>query len=204
MKKAALEALPGVKLFAGINTSSNDFLYNNDWSNVGAQASWNLMKVFETPARKARAAGQTSLEREKALATAMAVMTQVNVARARYNFLQSEYNTVSQGARGQSDIMSQVEAQRETNALSKQTLVREKMNTIISEARRDSLHAEMQEASAQIYTAMGYDPYGADIDGTESISTIAQSLQILWDARSANSDLQASVSQTLQTTQLTP
>ncbi|MEE9348014.1 MAG: TolC family protein [Robiginitomaculum sp.] len=184
MKKAMLEALPGLNLFAGANTNSNDFLYNNDWAGLGAKASWNLMKVFATPARKARASGQTALEREKALATAMAVMTQVNVARARYSFLQGEYDTASEGTMVQSDIMAQVNAQRQTSAISKQTLVREQMNTIISEARRDSIHAEMQEAAAKIYTAMGYDPYAADITGRESIADIASSLQVLWQARS--------------------
>jgi hypothetical protein len=58
------------------------------------------------------------------------------------------------------------------------------MNGLLSEARRDALHAEMKEAAAQIYTAMGYDPFSADITGTESIETIAQSLQVLWEQRS--------------------
>ena len=186
MKKAMLETLPGVQLFAGVNTNSNDFLYNNDWAGVGAKAGWNLMNVFSLSDRKARASGQTALEREKALATAMAVMTQVNVARARYEFLRSEYDTASQGTMVQSDIMTQVEAQRRTTAVSNQTLVREQMNTLISEARRDSLHADLQEASAKIYTAMGYDPYSAEIDGTESVAAIANSLKVLWTERSAN------------------
>ncbi len=186
MKKAVLETLPGLQLYAGANTNSNDFLFNNDWNGIGAKAGWNVMKLFSLPDRKARAASQTLLEQEKALATAMAVMTQVNVARARYTFLRAEYDTASQGAMVQSDIMSQVQAQRQTSAISEQTLVREKMNSIISEARRDSLHADLQEASAKIYTAMGYDPYAADIDGTESVSAIAQSLKVLWTERSAN------------------
>ena len=58
------------------------------------------------------------------------------------------------------------------------------MNAIIADAKRDSIHAELQEASANIYTAMGYDPYGADITGKENIQTLSESLRILWDARS--------------------
>lgn len=191
MKKAVLETLPGLQLYAGANTNSNDFLYNNDWNGIGAKAGWNVMKLFSLSDRKARAAGQTKLEQEKALATAMAVMTQVNVARARYKFLRTEYDTASQGTMVQSDIMGQVEAQRQTSAISQQTLVREKMNTIISEARRDSIHADLQEASAKIYTAMGYDPYAADINGTESVSAIADSLKVLWTQRSTNPGMQA-------------
>lgn len=184
IKKASLEALPGLQIFAGVNSNSNDFLYNSDWASLGAKASWNLVKIFETPARKRRASAQTALEREKALATAMAVMTQVSVSRARYEFLQNEYDTAAQGAQVQSDILQQIETLVRSNATSQQTLVRERMNGLLSEARRDALHAEMKEAAAQIYTAMGYDPFSAEITGTESIETIAQSLQVLWEQRS--------------------
>ena len=49
MRKAALEALPGLQLYGGLDTNTNDFLFNKDWGSYGAKASWNLMKVFETP-----------------------------------------------------------------------------------------------------------------------------------------------------------
>lgn len=184
MKKALLESLPGLKLYAGGNQSSNDFLYNSDWTSVGAQASWNLMKVFTLDSRKSRANAQITLEQERALATAMAVMTQVNVARARYEFLQREYDTAATGTMVQSDILTQIETLSQSRSTSQQTLVRERMNTLISEARRDAIHAEMQESAAQIYTVLGYDPYASDIKGTESIAEIAQSLRKLWQSRS--------------------
>ena len=58
------------------------------------------------------------------------------------------------------------------------------MNALISEARRDTVHAEMKEAAAQIYSSLGYDPYGADIRGDEDVATIAASLEALWEERS--------------------
>lgn len=183
MRAAVLEAFPSVEAFAGLNASSNDFLFNNDWTSYGARASWNLLQVFETPARKRRAKARAALEREKALATAMAVMTQVNVSRARYSYLTSEYDTASRGTQVQSDILNQVEAMARATSMSRQTLVREQMNAILSEARRDALHAEMQQAMANVYTAMGYDPYGADITGQEDVATLATHLETLWAGR---------------------
>lgn len=184
MKKAALEALPSIEGFVGLDVNSNDFLFNNNWADYGARASWNLLKVFSTPARKRKAKARIALEEQRGLAAAMAVMTQVGVSRARYESLMSEYVTADQGAQVQGDILGQVEALAKASTASRQTLVRERMNAILSEARRDAVHAEMKEASAHIYTSLGYDPYGADIRGDEDVATIAASLETLWENRS--------------------
>ena len=184
MKKAVLEALPSIEGFAGLNVSSNDFLFNNDWASYGARASWNLIDVFSTGKRKRKAKAKYELEKQRGLAAAMAVMTQVGVSRARYESLMSEYVTADQGAQVQGDILNQVEALARASTASRQTLVRERMNAILSEARRDSVHAEMKEAAAHIYTSLGYDPYGADIRGDEDVATIAASLEALWKSRS--------------------
>ena len=186
IKKATLEALPSFEGFAGLDASSNDFLFNNDWAGYGARASWNLLKVFSTGKRKKKAKAYSELERERGLATAMAVMTQVGVARTRYESLTEEYQTALDGAMVQGDILGQVESLAQASSASKQTLVRERMNAILSEARRDAVMAEMAEASAHIYTALGYDPYTTGINGSEDIQTIAESLKSLWTERSRN------------------
>jgi len=148
------------------------------------RASWNLLKVFGTSTRKKKAAARHKLEEERGLAAAMAVMTQVGVSRTRYESLLEEYQTANQGTQVQTDILNQIEALSQASATSRQTLVRERMNALISEARRDTVHAELKEAAAQIYSSLGYDPYGADIRGDEDIATIAASLEALWKQRS--------------------
>lgn len=184
MKKAVLEALPSLEAFAGLDATSNSFIFNNNWADYGVRASWNLLTVFGTSKRKKKAAARLKLEEERGLAAAMAVMTQVGVSRTRYESLMQEYQTTSQGAQVQSDILNQVEALSKASSASRQTLVRERMNALIAEAQRDTVHAEMKEAAAQIYSSLGYDPYGADIRGDEDIATIAASLETLWKQRS--------------------
>ncbi len=183
IKRAALQALPSLEGFAGLNGNTNDFLFNQDWVSYGARVSWNLLDVFKTPVRKKRAKAKAKLEEQRALAAAMAVMTQVGVSRARYQSLMQEYTTANVGADVQSDILNQVEALTRASSSSRQSLIRERMNTIISEARRDIIHAEMQDAAAGVFSAMGYDPYGVDISGKEDISEIAESLKSLWMQR---------------------
>ncbi|WP_409432417.1 TolC family protein [Litorimonas sp. RW-G-Af-16] len=185
MKKAVLEALPSLEGFAGLDVSSNDFLFNNNWADYGARASWNLINVFSIGSRKKKAKARAELERQRTLAASMAVMTQVGVARARYESLMDSFLTANAGAEVQSDILGQIEALSKASSASRQTLVRERMNAIVSEARRDAIHAEMAEASAHIYTALGYDPYTAELTGEEDVATIAASLKTLWTQRAA-------------------
>ena len=185
MKKAVLEALPGIEAFAGLNTSSNGFLFNQDWADYGVRASWNLMNVFSTGKRKRKAAARAELERQKGLAAAMAVMTQVGVARMEYESLLAEYETANSAASVQGEITTQIEAQAQARRASNQTLVRERMNRILANARRDRVHAELARSSAHIYTALGYDPYTAELTGSEDIATMAASLRTLWTARVA-------------------
>jgi outer membrane protein TolC len=184
MKKALLEALPSIEGFAGLNANSNAFLFNRDWAAYGVRASWNLLDVFSIGRRKRKAKANDTLEKQRGLAAAMAVMTQIGVSRLRYESLMTEYVTAEQGAQIQNDILRQIEALSTTGATSRQTLIRERMNTIMSEARRDAVHAEMKEAAAHIYSSLGFDPYGADIRGDEDVSVIAASLKSLWEARS--------------------
>lgn len=183
LKAATLEAFPSLEGFVGLNANTNDFLFNQDWVSYGARASWDLIEVFKTPVRKKKAKARAALEEQRSLAAAMAVMTQVGVSRARYQALMEEYKTANVGTEVQSDILNQVETLARASSTSRQTLIRERMNAIISEARRDIIHAEMQEAAANIFSAMGYDPYSADITGEEDIATIASSLEVLWQKR---------------------
>jgi len=183
MKKAVLEAFPSIEGFIGLDVSTNGFLYQSNWAEYGTRASWNLIKVFSAGRRKNKAKARVKLEQERALAAAMAVMAQVRVACALYESLMSEYLTSQKGVQIQDDILKQVEALSQTGSGSHQTLVRERMNSLMSEARRDGLHAEMKQAATHIYTSLGHDPYGADIRGDEDVATIAASLKALWESR---------------------
>lgn len=184
LKIATLEAFPSIEGFAGVNGNTNDFLFNQNWVSYGARASWNVIDVFKTPLRRKKAKARGALEEQRALAAAMAVMTQVGVSRARYDALMQEYQTANTGTQVQTDILGQVETLARASSTSRQTLIRERMNTLVSEARRDIVHAEMQEAAANVFSSMGFDPYSADITGKEDIKEIAESLKVLWTTRS--------------------
>lgn len=180
---ALLSALPSFRGILGVNVDSNDFLYNNDWMQWGARASWNVLNLFRYPAQKKTVKAQDNLLRQRELALTMAVLTQVHVARARFAHLSEELSTASHQMRVQDKIMTQIRAGHKAGAMSQQTLLREEMNTLVAEVKYDIAYADAQNGYANLFGSMGIDDFGPDLTGRENVQTLRGSLSKLWDDR---------------------
>lgn len=177
---ALLSALPSFKALIGVNVDSNDFLYNNNWAQYGARASWNLLNLFKLPAQKKAIKASDELLRQRELALTMAVMTQVYVARARFAHLSTELETAEHQHAVQDKIMYQIRSGYKAGAMSQQTLLREEMNTLVSEVKYDIAYADTQNAYANLFSSMGIDEFAPEISGRESVTDLQQALSGLW------------------------
>lgn len=180
---ALLEMLPGLQAYAGSNYDSNSFLLNADWMNWGAKASWNLLKVFSYPARREVIELQDEMLRQRSLALTMAVMTQVHVSRIRFIHAQKELKTAAEYRDVQRRLLQQMRAEAAADRISKQTLIREQMNTLVAEAKYDIAYAQLQNAYANLFSSMGLDPYNWEIDRGQSVDAMASNLKQLWFER---------------------
>lgn len=177
---ALMRNLPSLRAFIGVNYDSNDFLYNNQWSNLGVRTSWNLMNMFRYPADKRVIEVQNEWlgEREKALV--MAVMTQVHVSRAQFAYARQSLLTAARYSQVQGKITDQIDSAFKANQESHQRLIREELNMLLAEVKYDLAYADMQNAFANVYSAIGLDSFNPEVTGRESVSTLANSLQKLW------------------------
>lgn len=180
---ALLEMLPGIQLYAGSNYDSNSFLMNSDWANWGAKASWNLLKVFSYSARREIVDLQEQMLNERSLALTMAVMTQVHVSRIRFIHAKKELSTAAEYRDVQRRLLDQMRAEAAADRISKQTLIREEMNTLVAEAKYDIAYAQLQNAYANLFSSMGLDPYSWEIDRKQSVQSVSASLKQLWFER---------------------
>ena len=178
-----LKMLPNIRSVVGINYDSNDFLFNNDWANVGVRASWNVLNLFKYPTQKRAVKAQQAVLEQRELALSMAVITQVNVARARFSHLTAELDSADHQSRVQDKILYQIRSGFKAGALSQQTLLREEMNTLVSEVKYDIAYASAQNAYANLFGSMGVDDFGPDISGREDVATLSGSLKRLWQGR---------------------
>ncbi|MEE9313427.1 MAG: TolC family protein [Rhizobiaceae bacterium] len=182
-KAALLEILPGASLYAGTNLDTNDFLFNANWVSYGAKVGWNLMKVFAYPARKGSVEAKNKVLDQRALATTMAIMTQVYVSRARYKYLHRSASTAAEYYQVQRKLKAQVKASVRAHVASEQTLIREEMNTLVAAVQYDIAYADLQNAFAAVYAAVGSDPYDQNISTDMSVGALTKVLRETWRNR---------------------
>jgi len=184
---ALLELLPGLQAYAGTNYDSNDFLLNNNWLNWGAKASWNVLRVFEYPRKREVIAAQDALLDERSLAVTMAVMTQVHVSRVRFLQLTKEMKTANEYLDVQKRLLSLLRVEAAADRVSEQNLIREELNTLVAETRRDIAYSSLQNAFANVYASMGLDPLPAEFVETMGVDALTSSLASLWIERGDDS-----------------
>lgn len=180
---AYLRMLPNFRLFAGVNSSTNDYLFNQNWIGWGAQTSWNLMNIFRLPAEKEKIKAQGQLLDQRQLALTTAVGLQVEVSRVRYAMRLQELTTSKRYYEVQEKIEHQVDAGFKAEKLSRQTLIREEMNTLVSRMRYDMALADLQNAYANVYASLGIDPVEPNMDTTEPVNVLASKLRVMWADR---------------------
>jgi outer membrane protein TolC len=180
---ALLELLPGFQLYAGTNFDSNDFLLNNNWLSWGTKASWNVLKVFSYPAKSDVIEMQDKLLDQRALALTMAIMTQVHISRVRYMNYQKELKTSVEYADVQRRLVEQIRVEAAGDRVSEQTLIREELNTLVAQAKQDIAFANCQNSYANVFAAVGLDPYPDSTAVDLNIADLAANLKQLWFER---------------------
>jgi outer membrane protein TolC len=180
---AFLRTLPSLKGILGINHDSNPYLSHGSWLNASARISWNLLDVFRYPAHKRVLEAETRVLEQRELALTMAVATQVHVARLRFQLLAQELNSIRRSYVVQDRILDLSRSGFKARSVSQQSLVREEMNSVLSEVRYDSAYADLQNAYANLYASMGLDNFEIENTGTMPVAKFAAALEAHWNDR---------------------
>ena len=183
IKASLLELLPGISPYLGANGDANPFLHNASWLSYGTRIGWNVMKAFSYPARRRSLEMRERMLDEQAKAMAMAVVTQVWISRARFLTLQKSARTARDYLSVQRRLQAQVHTSVRTGVASEQTLIREDMNTLLARVEYDLVYADLHNAYAAAFTAMGEDPFDQEMDLEAPVSQIADHLRALWKTR---------------------
>ncbi|ABM04872.1 outer membrane efflux protein [Psychromonas ingrahamii 37] len=156
-KAAMLDMLPGINLTAGVYADSNDYLLNQDWTSMGAQVSWNLLDMFKIGTELDMAKTRIALVKEQRLAASMAVLTQVHLARIRYQQARKTFDLAGNYLNVAERISEQTVKAASMQRASSLDLIRESLNTLLAELRRDVAYAGLQNSYGRIYVTMGMD-----------------------------------------------
>ncbi|MES3024948.1 MAG: TolC family protein [Pseudomonadota bacterium] len=83
-RKVMLRMFPNLNLNLGAKYDTDKYLVNNQWSEAGAQISYNLFNLLSMPAQKRLAESGVALSDQRRVTAQMAILAQVHLARLHY------------------------------------------------------------------------------------------------------------------------
>jgi outer membrane protein TolC len=180
---ALLELLPSIGPSLSVNTDTNSFLYNHDWVSAGTKASWNLMKILTYPKRKAAVEAEADYLDKKALATAVAIMTEVQVSRINYLHAREKVRIAQEFFEVESSILQQMRSSHEAGSIGEHTLMRQEMRALLAEAKRNLAYADYQNALGMLFVSMGIDVAEGALDVNLSLEKLSEVLASDWRSK---------------------
>lgn len=173
-RKAIMRMFPNLGLNFAAKHDNDRFLINQSWREAGLQLSWNLFNVLSGPAQVQMAEAGIALADQRRVATQMAVLAQVHVARLQYANAIAEYQRADSMWQVDHRIARHVLDQEQAQVHGKLERVASQTASILSLLRRYQALSGAHAASSRLQATLGLEP--------EIPSVYDASLQELTDA----------------------
>ncbi len=183
-KKALLRIFPNLNLGYSFKHDDDQYLVHQSWNEASAQLSYNLFNLLSAPARLKLAEAGITLADQRRIATQMAVLAQVNVARMQYDSAISQFNRADTIWMVDDKINMHVANNAKVQKQSKLDQVASNTSTILSLLRRYQSLAQAQAAAGKLQATLGMEP----VIGSVQDQTLAELTAVIgasftqWDA----------------------
>lgn len=157
VNKARMRLLPGFEMNYGGFYDSNSFLVNNTWTQMSLSLTWNLIKVVANYKNLQFSKQQTWLADARRVALAMAVVTQVDIAKMTYDYAK-ENLAATDGVLSSEKFIFTTTKQEKQSFENQFNLAKAHGAYILAQLRRDLAYADYQSAKADLLDSIGLDP----------------------------------------------
>jgi hypothetical protein len=181
VRVAFLKMFPDLSLNAGYAYDDNRFLRFNDWSSAGAEVSWDLLNVFKANREKRAAETGVELAKERRLATSVAVLTQVHLSVLQFEHSRRKLETARNYLDVSRGIADLVERQEASDSGGRLQVIKERLNSLVAELRRDLAYAQVQNNFARIFKSMGLDPYPRRASTPARLAAALETRRAAWE-----------------------
>jgi len=175
-RKALLRLLPGVEVSFGGHHDSNSYLLNQNWAEIGAQISKNVMELLSAPAAIENADNQKALADARRLAAHMAILTQVHLAQEQLSLAKKQYEWSAELDDLTQKINRHTENSVMNEAMSPLQRIRSSVDAVLTKLQRNQAFADVQAANGQLYVSLGIDPLPDAVDGHD-VKSLARALK---------------------------
>lgn len=158
VRKTIARLFPNLTFSYGLKYDSDNYLVNNNWNEAGLQLSFNLFNVVTGPNQIKLAEAGVALADQRRVATQMAVVTQVHLARLQFAYARHQFTRADAIYNTDQRIAEQVRNRRAVEAQSKLDRVANDTATILSMLRRYQALAQALSAENRLLATLGLEP----------------------------------------------
>jgi len=176
IKLSVLETIPGFSIFTGYNKDTNQYLAEPEWVDWTLSLTQSITKLITLPARHQRAVDVDELSDKRRHALVAAIITQVHVSKARYEFLSNSYNEMHEADLNNQQILKRAEDFSKVGMMAGPDLLNAEIDASVSHINKAFAYANVQDSYARFINTMGVDIWDADNAGL-TVPDFAQQLK---------------------------
>lgn len=183
-KRVMLRMFPGISFNYGAKASDDKYLVNQHWREAGAQVSFNLLGLLSAPTQNRLAELGVSMADQRRVATQMAILSQVHIARLNYANAAKQFERSDAIARVDGRMAEHMARMAQAETQSQQERVAQQTANILSQLRRYQALSNAQAAASKLQATLGLEPA---VQGSDALpladlkQKVADSLSA-WDA----------------------
>ena len=157
-RKVLTRLFPNLSLNFNVKYDSNSYLVHRDWNEAGLSLSYNLLNLMSGPAQMKLAEAGVALANQRRMATQMATLAQLHLARIRYD------NSLIQVGRAQAiaaidERIARIASDREAaQAGSKLEAVANRTSSILALSRLFQAMSDAYVAASRLQATLGLEP----------------------------------------------
>lgn len=159
-RRALLRIFPGLSFSYALKNSNDSFLINQNWSETGAQLSFNLLGLLSAPAQMQLAEAGIAVADQRRMATQMAVLAQLHIARLQYGNAYRQFDRADAIARIDAGIAEHMANRERAQTMTKLDRVANQTSAILSQLRRYQALAQVHAAASKLQATLGLEPVG--------------------------------------------
>ena len=172
-----LQSLPSIGMQSGLTNASLTALAGTSWIGWTAKSAWQLMNLLRLPVSIDAINSQKDLLRQQGIAMAVSISMQVHISSVQFSMQQQALRDSERLLRVQRQLEHHEAASALVGQASGQSLTREKIATVLAEARRSLAYADVQSAYGTYLTSLGVDFLDMSSIHDRSVDDLASELR---------------------------
>jgi len=162
-KKSLLRMFPNLSFNYGVKHDSDSYLIHNNWSEAGAQLSWNLLNLLSLPTVKRFNAANEKLAEERRIAAQMALLAQVHLSRQQYDSAYLMFRRADEIWQVDQRIYQHISNREQAQIKGHLDRVSDNTSAIVSLLRRYQALSEVYAALSKVEATLGVEPAIGDL-----------------------------------------